>query len=89
MTDRSRWWTVLPLLAVMGGAEWLRSPAPIWAWITIALTPVALWTLRRPASSGYRLAVLGTAALAVTLFVAQRNISAIEQYWPREREAQV
>src|SRR4051812_16011092 len=86
LIHRRHSWVMVILVAGIAAAEWLRQPTPIWvgvAWVCLAAALAALWPL-----SGWRRRTLTALllALAVTLTLSQRQLSAIETRWPDERE---
>jgi hypothetical protein len=80
---------VVVLASVGAAAEWLRQPSPVWVWVAWAslvagaasLYPFAGWRRRALA-----VALLG---LALSLTLAQRQLTGIERRWPQEREDRV
>ncbi|HEU5303639.1 MAG TPA: ATP-binding protein [Gemmatimonadales bacterium] len=77
------------LAAIGASAEWLRQPSPVWVWIAAgcSLAGIAsLWPFE-----GWRRRVLAVLllGLALTMMLVQRQLGAIEQRWPEERENRV
>lgn len=87
----------LALFALLIAAEWLRSPEThLWVALSLLVTVLAagLLILRRSAPDGLPSAfryppVAAMAALALTLFVADRRIAPVGHDWPAERERRV
>jgi two-component system nitrogen regulation sensor histidine kinase NtrY len=77
------------LAAGGAAAEWLRQPSPLWVWIAwgcVLAGVAALWPL-----AGWRRRALASLflALATSLTLGQRQLTAIETRWAQERENRV
>jgi two-component system, NtrC family, nitrogen regulation sensor histidine kinase NtrY len=89
LIHRGRVWVLIVVAAGGAAAEWLRQPSAMWvwiAWLCVIAEVAALWPL-----AGWRhrgLAVL-LGGIAASLTLGQRQLSAIEQRWPEEREKRV
>ena len=89
MSHRARSWVVVVLAAVGAAAEWLRQPSPTWVWAGWAcvlggaavLYPFEGWRRRALTAT-----LLG---LALSLTLAQRQLTGIERRWPQERQERV
>jgi signal transduction histidine kinase len=80
---------IVILVAGVAAAEWLRHPAPLWvgiAWLCVPAALAALWPF-----AGWRRGILAALvlALAPSLTLWQRQLTAIETRWPDEREHRV
>jgi signal transduction histidine kinase len=89
LIHRGQSWVIVILVAGVAAAEWLRQPAPLWvgiAWACVAGAAAALWPL-----AGWRRRILVALllALAASLTLSQRRLTAIETRWPDERERRV
>jgi len=89
LSHRARSWVVVVLAAVGAAAEWLRQPSPTWVWAGWAcvlggaavLYPFEGWRRRALTAT-----LLG---LALSLTLAQRQLTGIERRWPQERQERV
>src|SRR3954467_8501090 len=77
LIHRRHSWVMVILVAGVAAAEWLHQPRPVWvvvAWLCVAAAVAALWPL-----AGRRRRILAALllALAVTLTLSQRQVSAI------------
>jgi two-component system nitrogen regulation sensor histidine kinase NtrY len=89
LIHRGQSWVIVVLAAGVAAAEWLRQPAPIWvgiAWTCVAAAVVAFWPL-----ADWRRRILAALllALAASVTLSQRQLTAIETRWPDEREHRV
>jgi two-component system, NtrC family, nitrogen regulation sensor histidine kinase NtrY len=89
LIHRGQSWVIVILAAGVAATEWLRQPAPVWvgiAWACVAGAAVILWPL-----AGWRRRILAALllALAASLTLSQRQLTAIETRWPEEREHRV
>ncbi|HET9464876.1 MAG TPA: hypothetical protein VFO71_05075, partial [Gemmatimonadales bacterium] len=89
MSHRARSWVVVVLAAIVTAAEWLRQPSPIWVgvgWACVLAGAAVLFPFK-----GWRSRVLAAAllGLALSLTLAQQQLTAIEGRWPEEREDRV
>ncbi|HEU4829840.1 MAG TPA: ATP-binding protein [Gemmatimonadales bacterium] len=89
MRHRSRWWLVVVLAAVLAAAEWLRTPAAAWSWLSAAACVAAIALLMRRARWPTALLGLALGIMAAQLIVTQWNLAAIERDWPAQREARI
>ena len=84
--DRRASWLVLA--ALIPATEWLRDPADGWVVLLAILGLVSLVVGVRAAGPG-RIVAAAVVVLAVTLVMAERRVSRVEDDWPAERERRV
>ncbi len=89
LSHRARSWVVVVVAAVGAAAEWLRQPSPIWMWAGWACVLAGVAVLYP--FEGWRRRALAAilAGLALSLTLAQRQLTAIERRWPEVREDRV
>ena len=77
------------LAAVLGTAEWLRTPAAALSWFAAAACAAAIAALMARVRLATALLAIVLALLAAQLVVTQRSLIAIERDWPAQREARI
>jgi two-component system nitrogen regulation sensor histidine kinase NtrY len=84
-----RAWVPIVLAEGIFAAEWLRSPSPIWvgaAWACVLAATAVFWSF---ADWRRRAMALLLLAQAASLTWGERQLDAIENRWPQEREQRV
>ncbi|HEX5962760.1 MAG TPA: ATP-binding protein [Gemmatimonadales bacterium] len=89
MSHRARSWVVVVLASVGAAAEWLRQPSPVWVWVAWASVVAAAASLYPFAGWRRRALAAALLVLALSLTLAQRQLTGIERRWPEEREDRV
>jgi hypothetical protein len=79
-------WSVILGATAVAAAEWLRRPAPIWAFAVAVLLLGAIY-LSRPWRQRWTVALSGAlAALTLAMAIGGRRLSSIEHQWSVVRE---
>ena len=77
------------LAAAVAAGEWLRRPSVPWAVAGVAAVLVALAALRPFGGSRRGFLAAALAALALSIGVAQWQLTSIERHWPEQRKNRI